>query len=596
MRKSLLKTIVATAVVGATMLIGNIATWAATTSEVYYAYDKDVPKDSSNSTAFTGVTTSGSSASGTATMGVGEYTYTKRTSAVDNISISFSVPSGKNGNFYILCSSNGTSARTLTLKYTTTYSQTATTNTNSSLGVCSFTNLNSGTYTLTASGKIYYAVLALDLTDTEITDHEYVWQLDTTGLDSDIASNLKLGATTPASNTARKITYSGSKFNTTQNFPETVTVDVNTPTNNPSYINVESASISNQYNKYTITVTPPAVDNENSWFEAKPSYAVSGNVYDSTTGNAISNLSVSATNGTGAVTTGTGFNVTDIIGSTTVTFSATGYYSKTVTYTAATTTATVDLVPTTAISDNTTVLTTNKIYTRAGFEPEAYDNFNSLSTAINVNNFSISGSNAKLQFVDSKGNSTAVEPYNGRINLNTSKASITYQAPSNGRITIYGKTGSNGQNDRSVVCKAGSTQINKLTFSTDNLMSSTFGVTKDTTYTFTAETGQINVYAIVFEPLTGIAATATNYGSSDLYALGDNCTYIIHKVSSAEAASSKLTETTTGMSTTKAYKKVKFSDDTYLEVSDFTDAVALYAFKATNRAAVPTATLTWTTE
>ncbi len=127
--------------------------------QVWYNYAGDIPQGSAQASCFTfGTTPSGSSACDV-TMDIegSEYHASKR-SGDWNSTIQFTIPAGQTGVFYISAKSSG-SNRTVTLSGTTAGTMTIT----STLQTYSSVTLNPGDYTITSSGNLHIAMLALQL-------------------------------------------------------------------------------------------------------------------------------------------------------------------------------------------------------------------------------------------------------------------------------------------------------------------------------------------------------------------------------------------------------------------------------------------------
>ncbi|GEM_PF-3648103 len=571
MRKSFFKTVVATAIVGASMLISSIATWAATTSSVYY-----IEKSAAESSVFKStVALEGSNSNSTSvTAGVGTYITKNRTGSISP-TITFSVPTSKKGDFYIYAISSGTSKRTLTLTDGTTPKTEEVNKKADGFKLVSFTDLASGSYSLTANDNIQIALLVLDLTDTEITSDEYVWAIDTENLPTGIAAS-ELSLTPSEDKQSASLTYSGSTKVKSTTFPTSIAKD-------DDCVTTTTTNLNDTYKKYTYTVTV-----QESWFDDAPTYTASGNVYDSSTGNAVAGLSIaSSASGTGKVTTGTGFEVTGILGDTTLTFSATGYQSKSVEVKGETSEIVVDLIPNN-IADGTTSFSVNKIFARNGYEATATDNVDS-NFSITVNNFSVTGSSAKLQLVDSNNNSVEKDGYIGRINLNGDNATITYTPTTNGTLTVYAMTGNNSELDRSVDIKQGDTTIaNFKTNVSGGIVSKTVNVESGKAYTIqrgkndSNKTKAVNIYAVDFttgahvpEFVGTTPTTNTNDSLGLIY--GDGEYYVYALVSGTKLndySSINISNGTKSVTINEVYQKVAFTEGE-LEVPNTSNYMAI---------------------
>jgi hypothetical protein len=327
------------------------------------------------------------------------------------------------------------------------------------------------------------------------TSDTYTWTVATNSALDIAASEVSL-AKTKTTEFTNTLTYSGSKY--TANIPELksgvagVSIDAGTQIGTSSY------------KAFNVTVTL----NED-WFEAKPTYSVSGTVNDSATLKAITGATV---NGTAVNADGT-FTVSDLTGDTELVFKATGYTDKTITYSDATTGVNVDLVAKT-ISDGTNSATANKVYARSGLSATTADNIDAFG-GYEVNGFKFNGNSGKikLQMVDSKNNTTGSGDYVGRFNLSAPDKSgdyyITYTPSEDGTLTIVGKTGSNTSLDRGVTVTG--TGVDKsIAYETADMITDTVDLTAGNEYKISATKGAINIYELTFDTNSNVTRAAVN--------------------------------------------------------------------------------------
>ena len=383
--------------------------------------------------------------------------------------------------------------------------------------------------------------------------------------------------TPSADGTSISIDYdeTNGKYTKSDSFPSTLS------TTSTGIMLESTEALNDKYKKYTYLVTPQA-----SWFDEKATYTISGNVYNSATGSAVSGLTITATNGTGKVTTGTGFEVTGIIGSTDVTFSATGYQSKEISANEAKNDIVVDLIPNT-VDDGTTEFSVNKILAREGYTASSSENVDS-DFNITVNNFALSG-NAKLQLFDSNHNPVEKDGYIGRINLNANAATITYTPDSDGFITIYATTGSNSDLERGVGFYQGDTKVGEfLTNVANTMIIKSYNVEANKEYTIkrAGNNKAVNIYAVKFTQLLPSLESKNDYYAN----ISDN-TYIIHALTENDLSKDSLTLSKNNgnavdetITTDKVYKTIKFSDNSTITAGEgqFEDYAALFAVKLPN--------------
>ncbi len=130
-----------------------------------YAADATTAGVTNNTGAFSGFTTGSNSCTGSITIDGTTYNITKRASN-SSFSISFTVPSGKEGTLYGLANSNGSTVRTLTLSDGGSYSRTqSSSNTSGSAVAITYTEMPAGSYTLTTDGTASVPFLCLKLCD-----------------------------------------------------------------------------------------------------------------------------------------------------------------------------------------------------------------------------------------------------------------------------------------------------------------------------------------------------------------------------------------------------------------------------------------------
>jgi hypothetical protein len=348
------------------------------------------------------------------------------------------------------------------------------------------TNLSRGSYTFSRSSSAY--VETLTITVYAPTSDEYNWSVatnselnisaDEISFESDITDTL--------SNT---FTYTGSAY-----IQKVTKLDGDTDgvsSENKGKIG------STSYDSYDVTVTL-----QKDWFEAKSAYTVSGTVYDSATTKTLANATVSATSGDASVGADGTFNVTGVTGSTTITFSADNYTSRTITYSEATTDAVVDLVPKT-INDNTNTATANKAYARTDFTATTDDNIDTFN-GYNINGFKFNTDGIKLQMVDSQGNATATTvdgfKYVGRFNI-ASGSYISYTPSADGTLAIIGKTGSsNSTTVRGVDVKKGDETVKSISYETSDMGNDEVAVDANAEYRIYATGGAVNIYELKFTP------------------------------------------------------------------------------------------------
>jgi hypothetical protein len=391
------------------------------------------------------------------------------------------------------------------------------------------------TYKVTGDYPIYLYGASITYDDsalnTDPTSDTYAWTVVTNpALDIDTSEvSFADTSTTEFKNT---LTYKGSKYTAT--IPE-LNEDVDGVA-----IDAGTQIGSSEYKAYNVTVTLNA-----SWFEEKPTYSVSGAVYDSIT---LEPLTGAKVNGT-AVSDDGKFTVSGLSDKTDLKFEADGYVTKTITYNDVAENVIVDMVTTNkTITDGTNTATADKIYTRSGFKATTADNIDSFSGySINGFNFVGSGTRIKLQLVDSTGNSTGSDGYLARFNLNISTTKtvndekvsnkdvyISYTPTEDGTLTIVGKTGSSSATDRGINVEDGSSNVvEKIEYKDSSMTTNTVDLKANTEYKIFAFTNAVNIYELTFTPTK---ITKVNENGVAYVKIGDD-EYAVAVIGSANADS-----------------------------------------------------------
>jgi hypothetical protein len=446
------------------------------------------------------------------------------------------------------------------------------------------TKLTSDSITFGTANRL--GLFGITVTPENKNSDRYNWTVDTNGLDI-TASEITFGSGSTTDTFSNTLSYKGTKY-TVKSIP-TLEKDV------AGVSCDEGTTIDDtEYKEYNVTVTL-----QDDWFTAKPTYTVSGTIYNSAKPTEpVANATV--TTGTTTVTTSEDgkFTVSGIIGDATLTFSATGYADKAYPYSQDTSDVVVDLVPKT-INDGTTTATANKAYARSEFTATTDDNIDYFN-GYEINGFKFTGESGKikLQMVDSQNHTTGDgKNYVGRFNLNTGDNNyISYTPSEAGTLTIVGKTGSNGATDRGVVVKKGSTEVKKINYTSDDMITDTVDVDADTEYKIFAITKPINIYELTFTPSAiEIDSTVNNdantTGAKVAYVKADGSYYAVVAIEAeSEEAVKKIKNVVLSVggkaivTIEEVYESIQFSDeeddDTYTASDIFAGLTGyVYGFK-----------------
>ncbi len=195
-----------------------------------YATDATTAGVTNNTGAFTGFATGSNNCTGSITIDGTTYNVTKRASNSSSLSISITVPSGKEGTLYGLANSNGSTVRTLTLSDGGSYSKTqSSSNSGSSAVAITYTEMPAGSYTLTTDGSASVPFLCLKLCDagSTPTPPTLVLSYDENGGSGTMEDDEQTGAnvTVKANGFTAPTGYAFKEWNTDMNGSGTVYTD-----------------------------------------------------------------------------------------------------------------------------------------------------------------------------------------------------------------------------------------------------------------------------------------------------------------------------------------------------------------------------------